>query len=180
MRVVFMGTPEFAVPSLVAMAREGHDIIRVITRPDRPRGRGQEVAASPVKLAADRLGLRVFQPQHLNAPDVVEELERERPDVLVVVAFGAILRSPLLALPQVAALNVHPWARLSTRGTSFCRRRFRSCRRRPRESCVIEWLNRRQSSCAEAFASWRRGARRACRRIPLRRRTRPSSRERTA
>ncbi len=108
MRVAFLGTPEFAVPALEALLRSRHEIVVVITRPDRPRGRGQRVQASPVAGASARVGLRVLQPARVNAPEVAEELRSLAIDALVVVAFGAILRDALLAAPRVAALNVHP------------------------------------------------------------------------
>lgn len=108
MRIVFFGTPDFAVPALRALAAERHELALVVTRPDRPRGRGRSVGASPVKDAALALGLPVAQPASVNAPDAAQRLESAGADVFVVVAFGAILSRALLAMPRRAALNLHP------------------------------------------------------------------------
>jgi methionyl-tRNA formyltransferase len=105
-RVVFMGTPEFAVPSLQALARE-HQVVGVVTQPDRPAGRGRRLVAPPVKELAQALGLDVIQPPTLRRPEAVERLAAWRPDVVVVAAFGQILRPAVLALPPHGCLNVH-------------------------------------------------------------------------
>lgn len=107
MRVVFMGTPEFAVPALRALVGARYEVVAVVTRPDTPQGRGRVLTASPVKAAALALGLRVLQPLKLNAPESVAEIAACEAEVLAVVAFGALLRPPLLACARVA-LNVHP------------------------------------------------------------------------
>jgi len=108
-RIVFMGTPEFAVPVLAALA-EHHDLVGVITQPDRPAGRGGAKAMPappPAKEAAVARGLPVYQPQTLRAPEAVEQIAHWRPDVVVVAAFGQILRPAVLALPAYGCLNVH-------------------------------------------------------------------------
>ena len=108
-RIVFMGTPEFAVPVLAALA-EHHDVVGVITQPDRPAGRGGAKAIPvppPAKEAAVARGLPVYQPQTLRAPEAVEQIAHWRPDVVVVAAFGQILRPAVLALPAYGCLNVH-------------------------------------------------------------------------
>ena len=81
MRLVFLGTPAFAVPTLERVAEAGHEVLAVVTQPDRPRGRGQTPASPPVKLAAVRLGLPVFQPERVRRPEVVEELRAFPPAI---------------------------------------------------------------------------------------------------
>jgi methionyl-tRNA formyltransferase len=105
-RVIFMGTPEFAVPSLQALLAQ-HHIAGVVTQPDRPAGRGRKLVASPVKELALALGLPLFQPTSLRPPEAVAHLAAWRPDVIVVAAFGQILRPPVLDLPPHGCLNVH-------------------------------------------------------------------------
>ncbi len=106
MRVVFMGTPRFAVPSLRALA-SAHDVVAVYTRPDMPAGRGRDVRPSPVKAAAEELGLTVVQPATLRDPGVVENLRSLRPDVVCVVAYGMILPPEVLDVPRFGCVNVH-------------------------------------------------------------------------
>ena len=116
MRLIFMGTPQFAVPTLNALAdacapgrlaAEGMEIVSVVTRPDKPAGRGQGVVFSPVKERALALGLPVWQPGPLRRPENLEELQRLAPDVIVVAAFGQILRREVLDLPRFRCVNVH-------------------------------------------------------------------------
>jgi methionyl-tRNA formyltransferase len=106
MRVVFMGTPEFAVPALVAI-HGAHEIVGVYTQPDRPVGRGLDLRASAVKAKALELGLAVYQPEKLTLPGEFERLEALRPDVIVVVAYGQILRRNVLDLPKFGCINIH-------------------------------------------------------------------------
>jgi methionyl-tRNA formyltransferase len=108
MRLVFMGTPEFALPSLHRLVRDGYDIVGVYTRVDQPAGRGRALTPPPVKTAALELGLPVFQPLGLRQPEALEELASLRPDVIVVCAFGQILRQPVLDIPPRGVVNVHP------------------------------------------------------------------------
>ena len=105
-RVVFMGTPEFAVPALGAVSA-ACDTIAVVTRPDRPRGRGQKSASSPVAEAAERLGLDVHKPERVNAPEWRDRLGALAPDLFAVVAYGAILGPDLLRVPRHGAINLH-------------------------------------------------------------------------
>jgi len=107
MRLIFMGTPAFAVPSLTRLVKEGHDVAAVVTRPDRPAGRGQRLRNSPVKQVAEELGLPVIQPVTIRDPGVVEHLRRVQPEVIVVVAFGQILPRVILEIPPKGCLNVH-------------------------------------------------------------------------
>jgi methionyl-tRNA formyltransferase len=104
--IVFMGTPEFAVPTLEALA-EAQQVVGVVTQPDRPAGRGRELRLSPVKQAALARDLPLFQPQTLRTPEALKQLEDWKPDVIVVAAFGQILRQNVLDLPPYGCLNVH-------------------------------------------------------------------------
>ncbi len=105
-RVVFMGTPEFAVPSLRALSVH-YEIALVVTQPDRPAGRGRGVRESAVKVAARELGLPVYQPDSLRGPEPLAALREAKPDVAVVAAFGEILRESVLTLPPRGCVNVH-------------------------------------------------------------------------
>lgn len=106
-RTIFMGTPDFSVPTLAALLHGGYDVIAVVTQPDRPAGRGRRLELSPVKTFAIQHDLPVLQPPTLKAPEVVAELAELRPDVIVVAAFGQILRPALLELPPYGCINVH-------------------------------------------------------------------------
>jgi len=103
-----MGTSDFAVPSLEKLIRDKFDIVGVITQPDRPSGRGKKLKAPPVKLAAERNKLNIFQPEKVRAKSTVSQLKRLKPDVIVVVAFGQILPRSILDIPPSGCLNVHP------------------------------------------------------------------------
>jgi methionyl-tRNA formyltransferase len=107
MRAVFLGTPEFAVPTLERMLAAGHEVLAVYTQPDRPKGRGQATAQSPVKQAAERAGLAVRQPERIRRPEVVAELAALQPDVMVVVGYGQIIPQAIIDLPRHGILNVH-------------------------------------------------------------------------
>jgi methionyl-tRNA formyltransferase len=105
-RVVFMGTPEFAVPSLAALART-EEVVLVVTNPDRPAGRGQALTAPPVKREAQRLGIPVFQPEKARGPESAARIAGERPELIVVVAYGQILPPSILDIPEYGCINVH-------------------------------------------------------------------------
>lgn len=107
MRIVFMGSPEFALPALRALINSPHEIVAVYTQPDRPAGRGRKLAPPTVKTLALEHGLDVRQPKSISKPDVVEELRRLRPDLGVIAAYGQILRQPVLDVPRLGILNVH-------------------------------------------------------------------------
>ncbi|ADY56630.1 methionyl-tRNA formyltransferase [Syntrophobotulus glycolicus DSM 8271] len=107
MRIVFMGTPDFAVPTLEILHRTGYEITGVFTQPDKPAGRGNKLKAGPVKEAAMKLGLSVFQPVRIKAPEAVALLRELRPDCIVVVAFGQILSAEILHIPPFGCINVH-------------------------------------------------------------------------
>ncbi len=106
MRIVFMGTPEFAVPSLRAL-HEAWEVVLVVTNPDRPRGRGRRLQPSPVKEYAREAGLEVFQPKSLRRPEVADRLRSLNPDAIVVAAYGKILPPEILAIPRLGCINVH-------------------------------------------------------------------------
>lgn len=107
MRIVFMGTPEIAVPSLERLISDGHDLCAVVTQPDRPKGRGKKLAFSPVKEAAMRHELEILQPEKASKPDFLDRLRELNPDLIVVIAFGQILRKEVLDLPKYGCVNVH-------------------------------------------------------------------------
>jgi len=107
MRLVFLGTPAFAVPTLERMAAAGHSLLAVVTQPDRPRGRGQNPAPPPVKEAALRLGLPVYQPERIRRPEAVEYLRALAPDAMVVVGYGQIIPQSIIDIPPIGILNVH-------------------------------------------------------------------------
>jgi len=107
MRVVFMGTPDFAAGTLVKIIESGHNVIGVFTQPDKPKGRGKEMSMSAVKQKALELELPVFQPEKIRKPEIIEEIRQLKPDVIVVVAFGQILSKELLEIPKYGSVNVH-------------------------------------------------------------------------
>lgn len=107
MKVVFMGTPDFAVPSLRALLQNNFEVPAVITQPDRPSGRGKKLKPSPVKTAALEAGLPVHQPEKIREPGFIELLRGLNPDVIAVAAFGQILPADILDLPPFGCVNVH-------------------------------------------------------------------------
>jgi methionyl-tRNA formyltransferase len=107
MRIVFMGTPDFAVPSLRKLHEAGHDVVLVVTQPDRPAGRGRALRSPPVKVAALELGLPVEQHDSVKTDDFVARLRDLAPDVVVVAAFGQILSEAILDCPRLGSINVH-------------------------------------------------------------------------
>ncbi len=106
-RIIFMGTPQFAVPSFEALV-EYHDVVGVVTQPDRRSGRGRKMVVAPVKEAALLQGVPVFQPATLQASEALDHLARWRPDVIAVFAYGQLLPRPVLELPPLGCLNIHP------------------------------------------------------------------------
>ena len=107
MNIVFMGTPDFAVPPLKALIDAGHSILMVVTQPDRQKGRGRAIASSPVKQCAEEYGIPVLQPEKIRAPEAVEALRACPADVYVVAAFGQILPPEVLELPAHGCINIH-------------------------------------------------------------------------
>jgi len=107
MKLVYMGTPQFAVAPLRALAAAGHEIAGVVTRTDKPAGRGRTLAAPMVKLAARELGLAVYQPKRVRDPEFIELLRKIGPDAVIVAAYGQILPAELLSLPRHGCINIH-------------------------------------------------------------------------
>ena len=108
MRIVFMGTPDFAVGSLKALAEAGkYEIVSVITQPDRPKGRGRQMLMTPVKEYALSQGYEVHQPQRVKTPEFVAQLREMNPDLIVVAAFGQLLSQEILSMPKYGCINVH-------------------------------------------------------------------------
>ena len=107
MRIVFMGTPDFSVPALKALVEAGHQVIAVVTQPDKPRGRGKEVQMTPVKIQAMEYGIPVYQPAKVREASFVEVLQGLEADVYVVIAFGQLLPKAVLELPKYGCINIH-------------------------------------------------------------------------
>jgi len=118
LRVIFMGSPEFAVPSLERLVLNQYQVVTVYTQPDRPAGRGRSLASSPVKRAALALKLPVVQPVNLKGPEVVAQLAGLQPDVIVVSAYGQILPQSVLDIPRYGCINIHPSLLPRFRGAS--------------------------------------------------------------
>jgi methionyl-tRNA formyltransferase len=106
-KVLFWGTPAFALPALRALSEEGHDVVGVVTQPDRPAGRGRAVALSPVKQEALEIGVPILQPERARGDEFLAQLRALQPDISVVVAFGQILRPEVLELPPLGSVNIH-------------------------------------------------------------------------
>ncbi|CAB1064382.1 Methionyl-tRNA formyltransferase (EC [Olavius sp. associated proteobacterium Delta 1] len=106
-RIIFMGTPQFAVPGLQALHQNGYEIAMVVTQPDRPKGRGRRISPSPVKQTAQDLGYPVVQPSSIRTPDFADQIKSLKPDFQVVIAYGKILPENVLALPRIGTINIH-------------------------------------------------------------------------
>jgi methionyl-tRNA formyltransferase len=106
-KLIFMGTPEFALPTLKALIDHGHDLRAVVTQPDRPKGRGRILAPPPVKKMAAEHGIEVLQPEKASDPLICDRLKKKDPDLIIVIAFGQILRPALLEVPKWGAVNIH-------------------------------------------------------------------------
>jgi len=107
LRIVYFGTPQFAVPTLAHLLRSRHTVVGVVTQPDRQRGRGQKVTASPVKALALEHGLPVFQPEKLKTAETLDTIRGWQPDLGVVAAYGRIIPEEMLAIPRLGMINVH-------------------------------------------------------------------------
>jgi methionyl-tRNA formyltransferase len=107
MRLIFFGTPEFALPSLKALLNSEYEVLAVVTQPDKQSGRGRHMMPCPVKLEAQRAGLKIFQPQRVKDTEFIKELKMLNPSVIVVVAYGQILPSEIIHLPEFGCINVH-------------------------------------------------------------------------
>lgn len=118
MRVLFMGTPDFAVGALEAIIHAGHEVVAVVTQPDKPKGRSGQMQFSPVKVCALKYGLPVFQPERIKRPEAVEELKKYNADVFVVAAFGQIVSREILDMPPYGCINIHASLLPKYRGAS--------------------------------------------------------------
>jgi methionyl-tRNA formyltransferase len=107
MNVIFMGTPGFAVPTLEKLHESRHNLVLVVTQPDKPSGRGKKLRKSEVKETAEKLGLKIFQPDKIKKQENIDLLKSYNPDVIVVVAYGQILNKEILTLPKYGCINVH-------------------------------------------------------------------------
>lgn len=107
MRIVFMGTPDFSVPALKALVEAGHEVTAVVTQPDKPKGRGKAVQLTPVKEQALAYGIPVYQPRRVREPEFIEIMKEQRPDAVVVVAFGQIIPQAILDIPRYGCVNIH-------------------------------------------------------------------------
>lgn len=107
MKIIFAGTPEFAVPALAALIQAGHEIVMVLTQPDRPAGRGMQLKASPVKQLALQYNLHVFQPESLKPAEVQTQIAASQADVMIVAAYGLIIPTVVLNMPKFGCYNIH-------------------------------------------------------------------------
>lgn len=107
MKIVFMGTPDFAVGALEALVEAGHEVVAVVTQPDKPKGRGKEMQQTPVKACAVKHNIEVFQPIKIKTPEAVEVLKGYEADLFVVAAFGQILSKEILDMPKYGCVNIH-------------------------------------------------------------------------
>jgi methionyl-tRNA formyltransferase len=107
MKIIFAGTPEFAVPALTALIESGHEIVMVLTQPDRPAGRGMKLRASPIKAVALQHGLTVYQPESLKPAEVQANIATVQPDVMIVAAYGLIIPTNVLNMPKYGCYNIH-------------------------------------------------------------------------
>ena len=107
MRIIFMGTPEFAVPCLERLIQDGHEVSGVFTQPDKPKGRGKKMVPTPVKACALEHRIPFLQPEKVKEPEFVEQLRSYEPDLIAVTAFGQILSEPILEMPKYGCINVH-------------------------------------------------------------------------
>lgn len=118
MKIVFMGTPDFAAGALEALIKAGHEITLVVTQPDKPKGRSKELQFSPVKECALRHGIPVFQPVKIKTPEAIAELKKYEADIYIVAAFGQILSQEILDIPKYRSLNIHASLLPKYRGAS--------------------------------------------------------------
>ncbi len=118
MKIIFMGTPDFAAGALKALIGAGHEILLAVTQPDRPRGRSKELIPPPVKVCAQEHGIPVFQPRRIKTPEAVEELKKYQADIYIVAAFGQILSQEILDMPRYGCLNIHASLLPKYRGAS--------------------------------------------------------------
>ena len=127
MRVIFMGTPDFAVGTLEAVVKAGHEVVLAVTQPDKPKGRGNAVQFPPVKEKALEYGIEVYQPKRVREPECVAHLRQYEPDMIIVVAFGQILSTEILQMPKYGCVTASeiPWCGTDPVGGDQRRPRFR-------------------------------------------------------
>ena len=116
-RLIFLGTGDFALPTFEHLVETGHDVAALVTQPDRPQGRKQEIIPAPIKLSAEARGIPVFQPEDVNAAESLDQI-RDRPELLVTAAYGQILSAELLSIPRLGGINLHGSVLPSYRGAS--------------------------------------------------------------
>lgn len=107
MKIIYMGTPEFAVPALESIAKNNYDIPLVVTQEDRRKGRGKKLIPTDIKAKALELGLEVFQPENINSKESIEKLKNINPDIIIVTAYGQILKKEILEMPKYGCINIH-------------------------------------------------------------------------
>ena len=107
MKIVYMGTPDFAVPPLAALVQNGYEVTAVVTQPDKPKGRGKTLLPTPVKEEAMKHDIPVYQPLKVREPEFVETLKKLEPDMIIVAAFGQIIPKAILDMPRFGCVNVH-------------------------------------------------------------------------
>ena len=107
MKIVYMGTPDFAVPALAALAESGYEVAGVVTQPDKPKGRSKTLVPTPVKEEALKHGIPVYQPKKVREPEFVETLKEIGPDIIIVAAFGQIIPKEILDMPEFGCINIH-------------------------------------------------------------------------
>ena len=107
MKIVYMGTPDFAVPPLAALVQNGYEVTAVVTQPDKPKGRGKTLLPTPVKEEAMKHDIPVYQPLKVREPEFVETLKKLEPDMIIVAAFGQIIPKTILDMPKYGCLNIH-------------------------------------------------------------------------
>jgi methionyl-tRNA formyltransferase len=117
-RLIFLGTGDFALPTFEHLLETGHDVAALVTQPDRPQGRKQEIIPAPIKRSAQARGIAVFQPEDVNAPESLEHLRALGPDLLVTAAYGQILSGDLLSIPRLGGINLHGSVLPAYRGAS--------------------------------------------------------------
>jgi methionyl-tRNA formyltransferase len=117
-RLIFLGTGDFAVPAFEHLVENGHELAALVTQPDRPQGRKQEIIPAAIKRSAESRGIPVFQPEDVNAPESLEQIRDLRPDLLVTAAYGQILSADLLSIPRLGGINLHGSVLPSYRGAS--------------------------------------------------------------
>ena len=114
MKIVYMGTPDFAVPPLAALVQNGYEVTAVVTQPDKPKGRGKTLLPTPVKEEAMKHDIPVYQPLKVREPEFVETLKKLEPDMIIVAAFGQIIPKTILDMPKYGCLNIHAGAKFSS------------------------------------------------------------------